>query len=106
MRAIFAQKVTINGQKIKGPLDTGINNIGDVINRALLVIVPLAGVILFLVLIWGGYDFLLSGGNEERVKKGKAKITAGVVGFLLLILSYLMVKLISQIFGLGQEMFQ
>ncbi len=103
---LLAQSVTINGQKIKGPLDSGINTLGDVVNRLLIVIVPLGGLILFLVLIWGGYDFLLSGGNPERVKKGKAKITTGLIGFFLLIMAYLITKVISQIFGLGTELFQ
>lgn len=103
---LIAQSVTINGQTIKGPLDSGINTLGDVINRVLLVVVPLGGIVLFLVLIWGGYDFLLSGGNPEKVKRGKAKITTALVGFFLLVFAYLIVKVISQIFGLGTELFQ
>ncbi len=104
---ILAQSVKINGKKITGPLDPNVNwTLGEVINRLMQVVVPLAAIALFFILVWGGYDFLLSGGNPEKVKKGKAKITAGLVGFFLLITSYLAVKLISQIFGLGQGIFQ
>src|SRR3990167_7030811 len=97
----LAQSVKINGQTITGPLDKSVNwTLGEVINRVLLVVVPLAGIILFFILVWGGYDFMLSGGNPEKVKKGKLKITTGLVGFILLVTSYLAVKLISQIFGI------
>ena len=103
---VLAQSVSINGQKITGPLDSGINSLGDIINRLLLVLVPLGAIILFLVLIWGGYDFLLSGGNPERVKKGRAKITSALIGFILLVSAYLITKIVSQIFGLGTGIFQ
>ncbi|MBI2051826.1 hypothetical protein HYT33_03645 [Candidatus Roizmanbacteria bacterium] len=103
---IIAQTVKIGGQTIRGPLGGGINTLGDVINRVMTVLVPFAAVVLFLVLVWGGYDFVLSGGNPEKVKKGKAKITTALVGFLLLVFSFLIVRLVSQIFGLGTDLFQ
>lgn len=94
---LLAQEIGINGQKIKGPL-VGIETLGDFINKIIAFLIPLAAVILFLVLIWGGYDFMLSQGNPEKVKSAKGKITTGLVGFILLIISYLLVKLITQIF--------
>ncbi len=107
MKTLLAQSVKINGSTITGPLATGVNwSLGEVINRILLVIIPLAGVILFLVLVWGGYDFLLSGGNPEKIKRGKARITTAFIGFLILILAFLIAKIVSQVFGLGQEIFQ
>ena len=57
--------------------------------------------VLFFILVWGGYDFLMSHGTAEKVKSAQAKITAGIIGFVLLMLSFLIVKLISFIFGLG-----
>lgn len=106
MNRIIAQSLKIKDQSIKGPLDSGITNLGDVINRVLLVVVPLGAIVLFFVMVSGGYDFLLSRGDPEKVKRGRVKITTGLVGFLLLILSYLAVKLISQISGLGKDIFQ
>jgi len=43
----------------------------------------------------------MSHGTAEKVKSAQAKITAGIVGFVLLMLSFLIVKLISFIFGIG-----
>lgn len=101
---ILVQRVNVGGQPIQGPLEE-INNIGDLINKILPVLISLAALILFLVLIWGGYDFLLSRGNPEKIKSGKAKITTGLIGFGLLIFSYVAVRLVSQIFGLGGGLF-
>lgn len=100
MKKLFlAQKIEINGQSIEGPLE-GINNIGDLINRILPFLITFSGVILLLVLIWGGYDFITSQGDAQKVKSAQAKITTGIIGFVLLIISYLLVRLIAKIFGL------
>ncbi len=102
----LAQQVTIGGQTIKGPV-VGINNLGDLVSRVVNVfLIPLAAIILFIVLLWGGISFITSRGNPEKVKSAKAKLTTGIIGFVLLILSYLIVKLISvSIFGLGKGLF-
>lgn len=98
---LLAQNIGVGGVQIKGPLEN-INNIGDVINILIPFVMSLAGVMLFLVLIWGGYDVMMSQGTPEKMKSGRAKITAGVVGFILLILSYFFAKLLSYIFNVGQ----
>ena len=102
----LAQQVKVGGQTIKGPL-VGIDNLGGLVSRIVNVfLIPLAGVILFIVLIWGGYDFIISRGNPDKLKSAKAKITTGVIGFILLVVSYLIVRLISDIFGLGTDLFR
>lgn len=105
----LSQKVCIGGQCIEGPLPTLVGSagktefetLGDLINKVVSFIIPLAAIILFFVLVWGGYDLMMSQGNPEKLKSAQAKITTGIIGFVLLILSYLIVKLISVIFGLG-----
>lgn len=102
---LLAQVVNLNGQTIEGPLKIpGVASseikLGHIISRILTFMMPLAGVILLLVLIWGGYDYILSQGNQDKIKSAHAKITAGLIGFGLLIFSYFLVRLISFIFGL------
>jgi TRAP-type C4-dicarboxylate transport system permease small subunit len=100
----LAQRITVGGQAIEGPLKD-INNLGDLINKIASFVIPLAAIVLFFVLVWGGYDFLLSRGNAEKIKTARAKLTAGIVGFLLLIMSYLIVNLVSYMFGIGGGLF-
>ncbi len=105
MDKLIAQSLNINGQQIKGPLDPKINTVGDVINRLLEVLVPIAGIILLFVLIWGGYEFMMSQGNPEKIKGAQAKITTGIIGFILLVISFFLVRLIAKIFGLDTGLF-
>lgn len=101
MKNILAQSLQISGtEPIQGPI-VGINSIGDLVNKLVSILIPIGSIILFLVLVWGGYDYLLSRGDPEKLKGANAKITAGIIGFILLILSYFIVKLLSFIFGLG-----
>ncbi len=100
-KSLLAQSLDINGTSIQGPLDSKITNLGDLVNRVLTFLLPLAGIVLLFVLIWGGYDYMMSQGNPEKIKTAQAKITTGLIGFFLLISSYLIVRVITAIFGLG-----
>ena len=96
---LLAQNLKINGQPINGPLDSELNSVGDVVNRISSFLIPLAAIILVFVLMWGGYDFITSQGSPEKLKAGKAKITAGIIGFILLVFSYFITNLLATIFG-------
>jgi TRAP-type C4-dicarboxylate transport system permease small subunit len=98
---LLAQSMNINGTSIQGPLDSRINTLGDLISRVLTFLLPMAGIVLLFVLIWGGYDYMMSQGNPEKIKGAQAKITTGLIGFFLLISSYLIVRVIAAIFGLS-----
>lgn len=86
--------------EIYGPLEN-INTVADVISIVLKFLYPLATILLFFFLMWGGFDFMTSHGDPEKVKAGKAKISAAVTGFILLLLSFFVVKLLAVIFGLS-----
>lgn len=100
----LAQTVNVGTQRIQGPLQ-GIENIGDVVNILTLFLLPFGAIVLFFVLLWGGYDFMTSAGNDEKIQSARMKMTAGVIGFVLLAVSYILVGLISGFFGLGGELF-
>ena len=65
IRTSFAQEVSLNGMTIKGPL-VGYSNIGSIINNVVPFIMTLAGIILFFVLMWGGFDYVTSHSGNEK----------------------------------------
>ena len=84
------------------PLNAGdkeFNTIGDIVNELLKLIYPLAGILLFIMLILGGFDLLTSAGNEEKVKKGQGRITSAVIGFAILFAAYWIMQIIQIILG-------
>jgi len=101
----LAQSINVGGQNIQGPLDVGQgtgNNVtlAAIVNRVVQFLIPVAGIILLLVLIWGGYDYMMSGGTPDKIKSAQAKLTTAIIGFILLITSYILVKVITMIFGI------
>jgi len=59
-----------------------------VIGRVIAAAFSLVGVIFFLLLLYGGFLWMTSRGNEEIVKKAKDLITSAVIGLLIVIAGY------------------
>lgn len=102
--SLLVQEINVGGQKITGPL-VGINKPADVINKLIPIVMGFAVIILFFVLVWGGYSFMTSQGNPDKIKAARSKITTAIIGFVLLIFSYVVVRALSTIFGLGTGIF-
>lgn len=101
MKKFLVQQIDVGGQSLKGPL-VGINNLSDIVNKVVAFLIPLGGIILLFVMIWGGYDFMMSRGQPEKIKSAQAKITTGIIGFVLLVFAYVITKLLATIFGVGE----
>lgn len=63
--------------------------------------IPFAGIVLFFIIIVGGWTLLNSGGEPSKVKKAWGTITFGLLGFFLIIASYLILRLIEQFTGVN-----
>ena len=101
---LLSQRLEIEGSKpitIRGPLtDVGIETVGDVVNRILGFFVPFVGIILVFTFVWAGYELLTSGGNPDKVKSAKAKLTTAIIGVVILFSAFLVAKVASYIFNL------
>ncbi len=102
---LLSQSLNFGNQTIQGPLDESVDSLGKVITKTLGFIMPMAGIILLFVLISGGYDYMMSQGNADKIKSAQGKITSGIIGFILLIVSFLITRIIAVIFGLGGGIF-
>lgn len=106
MEKIFAQTLqigteTINGvAKLPGQSSGNDMTVAGIVSAVVAFLLPLGGVALFGYLVWGGFEFLTSAGNPEKLKSGKERITAALIGFILLVLSYTLTRIVASIFGL------
>lgn len=74
------------------PNDTSVSGfILKIINIALAV----AGLIAVLFLIIGGFRYITSAGNEETAESAKKIITNAIIGIVVIILSFVIVRVIS-----------
>lgn len=72
---------------------------GGIVTRVLEFIFPLAGLILFLMISWGGFEVLMGASDSSKVTAGKQRVTSAIVGFLILFASYWMVQIMEVVFG-------
>jgi len=74
------------------PNDTSLSGfIMKIINIAL----TIAGLIAVLFLIIGGFRYITSAGNEETAEQAKKIITNAIIGVIVIILSFVIVRVIS-----------
>jgi hypothetical protein len=65
--------------------------IGQIIGIA----VGIGGGIAFLLILFGGFQILMSAGNPERLNAGKELVTSAITGLLIIIFSLFILRLIG-----------
>lgn len=72
---------------------------GGIVSRALTFAFPLAGLILFVMLVWAGFEILVGAPTKKSIDAGKQRATAALVGFLLLFAAYWIFQIVEVVFG-------
>ncbi len=76
--------------------------VADVISALLPYIFGLAGFLILLYAIMGGYQIMNSKGDPKAMAQGRDKITYAVVGFIIMAVSYWILQLVGRIFDIQQ----
>lgn len=76
-------------------------NIPDVINKGLAYAILFAGILSVVFIIIGGFSFILSGGEEGKIKQAVGTIRYAIIGLVITILSVVIVQAIGQFIGLN-----
>lgn len=63
-------------------------NLSLLIGRIVRLFLSFAGLILLIIIIYGGFLWMTSGGEEEKIKKAKGLIQSAVIGLAIVIFSY------------------
>lgn len=108
MPALFNKAFAVNiGEEFKIKGNTGIKNagpayqsIGDFISAILPNIYIIAGIIVFFLFIGGGFMLITSGDNPDQKGNGAKAVTAAVVGFIIIFVSYWIVQIVEILTGI------
>jgi hypothetical protein len=68
---------------------------GNVVNAVL----GLAGIVLFIMLILGGFSYITSGGDPKKVESARNTLTYAIGGMIFIALAYLILKFIETFTG-------
>lgn len=97
---VFAQSLNMGGAAISGPVSFG--TIGDVISKAMPIVVAFAGFGLLVMIIAAGFTLLTSVGDAKKMEQGKQQLTMAIVGFLIIVGSVFLVRVIGIVLGITE----
>ncbi len=94
----------ITGMGGKFATNPDFSTFGGIITVALPILYFIAGILLMIYLIASGFSYMMSAGDPKKMEAAKAKITAAVVGFILVISAFWLTQIAEYIFGLGTQL--
>lgn len=73
---------------------------GDLINNILPNVYVAAGLIIFIMIVLGGFSVLTGAGDSHKLEEGKKTITFAIIGLLVVFGSYWIIQIIQVVTGL------
>jgi hypothetical protein len=97
--AVLAQTTPAGQKKVGSPgygliSPLGNRSVPQMIGSAVQWLGGLAGSLFFIMLLWGGIQYMTAGGDGGKVKKAQARIVASVSGIIIILISYMAVATI------------
>ena len=77
----------------------------SVIDEILPYVFGAAALALLIYLLLGGFQYMFSRGDPKAAQSAQAKITNAVIGFVIVILAFLIVQLFGTVLGLQNTLF-
>jgi hypothetical protein len=77
----------------------------SVFKNVVVALTALVGVALFVMLIIGGYGFLLSGGDQKKLEKARGTLTSAITGVVIIVIAYLILQTIHLFTGVDVTKF-
>jgi heme/copper-type cytochrome/quinol oxidase subunit 2 len=91
----LASAVDIRPDPISGLPGDRSSTFTDEISTIIQIILAVVGLIAVAFLIWGGFRYITSAGNDEVAEEGKKTIQNAIIGLVVIILSYIIVTVIA-----------
>ena len=90
----FAQEITI--EEPTG----GVKDFGKLISAGIKIALLMAALLTFAYLIWGGLQWIMSGGDKAKYEAARDRITAALIGLVIVAAAWAFMKLIEYFFGI------
>jgi hypothetical protein len=74
-------------------------NIVDLLNLGVAIAIILGGTLSVFYIFYGGISFILSGGQEDKIKQAVHTIRYAIIGLIVTIFSVTIIKILGLIFG-------
>lgn len=101
LTALYVATVSVWAQNlsVQQPEGMQINDIGKFISAAIGLVFIVAAILVFVFLVWGGIQWMTSGGDKQATEAARNRITAALVGLGIIAVSWALIAIIGKFFG-------
>jgi hypothetical protein len=82
-----------------------IQGLEAIIANILKIVIPVVGILLLLILIAGGFQYITSGGEVEKAQKAQKTLTFAFFGLMVVLGAWLIILLLEEFTGLDLTTF-
>ena len=80
-------------------------NFGKLLSSVVGFALAAAGLIFFFMLVWGGIRYMTAGGDDKSIMAARQTITNAIIGLLIIVSSFVIIKLIALATGADISIF-
>ena len=103
---VFAQeKIPIDAEVNRGGKFFAYTCITDLVFKAVDASLIMAGIALFVFLVWGGIEYMTSGGDKAKTETAQKRITSAIIGVAIIASSFAIWKTALYFFGINDPSF-
>lgn len=85
---------------IEAPLGLPATDIRQIIANIIRIALSLIGIILLVIIMYGGYLWMTAAGNEEQISQAKKTLTNATIGLIIILSAYAIVLFIMRMLGI------
>lgn len=89
---------------LNGPAGVA-SDLGPVITNIIKLVIPVSGIILLGLLIYGGYTWMTSLGDAQKIKTAQGILVSAIIGIGIVTLSGLIVTVFAKVIGFNDWFF-
>lgn len=84
----------------------GVKDIGKLLSAGIQVAMVIAAILTFAFLVWGGIQWILSGGDKTQTQAARDRITMALVGLGIVAAAWALMKVVGFFFGIDVFQFK
>lgn len=78
------------------------SSVMDLVTKVLKLLLSFAGIVVVIMIVYGGYLYMTAGGNDEQAEKGKGVLINSSIGLVVVLLAYTIVNIIVNLVTSGK----
>jgi len=106
--AYAANEIGLDPKKQPGGVKISNNPGGDlakVFKNSINILFAVGAMAFTIMIIWGAVDWILSGGDKEKIASGRRRITNAIIGLVILSLSFTIMVVVGQVLSINALQF-